>query len=259
MVPDWMGWGNNVYQWLWAYEGSLKGEARKAVLPDKHDVWGEMFPVARKNLLISRNEIRITDRREQPWVLGEDKWNSEGWFDPKFLDQFVTECLIPESSIEASDPDRLVINIRRGDYYSVPEYRESFGMPISSFVKESARLAFEGNGSSEIYIVSDDPDWCREELHWLSKYAPVRFAPKSRTPQSDLRTVAAAKQIILANSTFSYWAAYIGDVLYAGDSERLVIAPSFFRRDENGGRSHLLRKNWTIVDLVDGWNKNISH
>ena len=53
-------------------------------------------------------------------------------------------------------------------------------------------------------------------------------------PHEHFRALASARRLIITNSTFSYWGAYVSNVRY-GDNHGLVYAPWFHRRDIDGG------------------------
>lgn len=248
-VPDWMGWGNNAYQWLWAYQGQRLGEDRVALLPDRHAGWGRSFPAARRSLLVSRSEVKLRDRRVTPWV-GEDRGRLL-----HHVDDFVRDCMLPGSALKAADHDELTVNVRRGDYYSDPVFRAQFGMPVETYLREAVMRAVSERGlPSAFHVVSDGVAWCRENLSWLAELAPVTYEDETRrTPVSDLFRVAGSRRVVIMNSTFSYWACYIGDVLH--ESGHQVVAPAFFRRDEGGSRSHHLRSSWsTVEEIPGGWD-----
>lgn len=246
-VPEWMGWGNNAYQWLWAYQGMAAGESRMALLPSKHASWGELFPAAREALLLRREEVRFRDQRVQPW-LEEDR----GVDFLAGMDEFVHRYLLPGSGIGKGQANELVINVRRGDYYSDPVFRAQFGIPVEVYLREAVQAALaQGGDPSGVHVVSDGVGWCRENLSWLHEVAPVTFEnEEGRTPVSDLRRVAGAERVIITNSTFSYWACYIGDALH-GDSHQ-VVAPAFFRHDDGAERSHHLRSTWNVIEEIPG-------
>jgi hypothetical protein len=95
-------------------------------------------------------------------------------------------------------------------------------------------------------VVSDDSGWCRENLSWLVGAADaVEFSHNG--PQRDLARLASASRLILANSTFSYWGAYISDVVHDG-SAGSVVAPRFHVRDLEQGRAWQLDPRWQVID-----------
>lgn len=149
-------------------------------------------------------------------------------------------------------PETLVVNVRRGDYYTVDAHRHDFGIDIRAFVDTALALAVRDGGTpADILVVSDDVAWCRANLHDLvARVAPVTYGAEGQ-PLADLAAVVHARRVILPNSTFSYWAGFIGDHL-ARDRE--VYVPWLFSRGMDGGRSEgQVSPAWTIVDLPGGW------
>lgn len=204
--------------------------------------------MARQHLLLERSEVRFRDQRVTPWH-DEDRERML-----VLLDEFIQEILLPGADFQAGDPGELVVNVRRGDYYSNPAFRAEFGIRLEPYL-DAALSSITGDSPTRVHIVSDDVEWCSRNLAWIKDLAPLTFEdPNSRTPMSDLRRVAGARRLVITNSTFSYWASYIGDTLH-GD-EHQVVAPSVFRyADGQPVRSHLLRPNWTVIDdIPGGWS-----
>lgn len=66
---------------------------------------------------------------------------------------------------------------------------------------------------------------------FLGEIAPLRYADEiGRTPVSDLRIVAGARRVVLANSTFSYWGGYTALALPRAERPRSILAPLHFNR-----------------------------
>ena len=147
----------------------------------------------------------------------------------------------------------MTVNVRRGDYYSEPHWRELYGFDVAAYV----RLAVEGSLRQApidiVRVVSDGPDWCREHLAFLREYAEVEFQSPTDGPTENLIQLASADRLILANSTFSYWAAYISNVWH-GDNHDRTWAPWFHRRDFLNGGAWQLDPRWSVVrDIPGGW------
>lgn len=118
-------------------------------------------------------------------------------------------------------------------------------MNQEKYLRSALAEAVRTQGSvGRIVVISDGLDWCRDHVNdLLSEFAPVEY--EDGDIAHDLKAIIHAKRLIITNSTFSYWGGYIGDVLNPG---RQVIAPWFFSRTENGGRSHLLAPSWTVIE-----------
>lgn len=97
------------------------------------------------------------------------------------------------------------IHVRRGDYVAVPKYAESFGVCEAEYFARSVQLL---DGNLPIYVASDDHEWVQNELTSLN---PRIELYRGDDLFQDLAMLAKASQLILSNSTFSWWAAYLGD------------------------------------------------
>lgn len=244
------GVGNFLYLWLWADTHTRPGAPCLVLGSPAMDLWFEEFPAVRP-LVVKRGDVRLTDRRE---VLSPQGFGMQ--FGADDLERFVRARILHGRSIEAAlarlvDPDRVVINIRRGDYYSDLRFRGSYGIDLVAYVREAMAATMAQGTPSAIHVVSDGPDWCRERLGWLADYAPLTFAEPNAA--ANLATIATARRLVLTNSTFSYWGGYISNVIHGNHAD--VVAPWFHSRAIHHGRAYQLDPRWTIVrDIPGGWD-----
>ena len=171
------------------------------------------------------------------------------------VEEFLRQVVLPGSSItDTGVSDALVVNVRRGDYYSDAVIWSQYGFDLLAYLQLAVAESVQRDGTPpSITVVSDDLDWCRREMSWLHDIAPTRF-PLSAGPAEDFATVSSARRMVITNSTFSYWAAHVSNVL-DGSNHHLVWAPRFFDRSQNEGRSWLLDERWSIIeDLPRGWD-----
>jgi hypothetical protein len=84
-------------------------------------------------------------------------------------------------------------------------------------------------GHPKFFVFSDDPKWARENLVFR---APAEFVENNlgATDHEDFRLMTLCRHFIVANSTFSWWAAWLGG---ADRAEKIVIAPTTWRLDGN--------------------------
>lgn len=259
-TPHWMGFGNVLLLAQWAEEGRRNGHPRWVLETEAVRPWIEVFPGLR-SVVLNRRDVRFTDQRVMPWSAAErakaGPHVSRPYepIDVEAVERFVRSVLLagnPSSSTRVQD-DLVVVNIRRGDYYADADTRRQYGFDIASFVRSAVEQSVSRDGLPERFvIVSDDLDWCRQELQWLQSVAPTHF-PTTSGPVEDFSIVSAARRLVITNSTFSYWAAHVGNVLH-GDNHAQVWAPRFFDRTQNDGRSWLLDERWSVIeDLPEGW------
>lgn len=113
-------------------------------------------------------------------------------------------------------PHSVFVHIRRGDY-TQGATRDYHGLlPPEYYAAAEARIR-ASYPDAEFFIFSDDPQWCRERL-------PHTFTVVSHNgdrPHEDIWLMSLCKHGIIANSSFSWWGAWLGD----DRPERIVVAP----------------------------------
>jgi hypothetical protein len=262
-TPEFMGLGNLLQLGMWAYDGRRTGEPRWIRATPKLEPWLEVFPGLRQVVLLP-DEVRFTDRRVAPWshraraALEEGAVALHEQVDVRAVEDFLRHVVLPGAVLgPVVASDALVVNVRRGDYYSDPDITLQYGFDVLDYLRIAVAGSVERDGPpSSITVVSDDLDWCRRELGWLGEIAPTEF-PVSHGPVSDFATVSSARRMVITNSTFSYWAAHVSNVVHSDNHEQ-VWAPRFFDRTQNDGRSWLLDSRWSVVeDLPGGWDHGI--
>lgn len=253
-LPDWAGFGNQLFYFLWASTQQHQGVNFRLVRSDRSMYWLEHFPLLAAELTIDRSEARLADRRDST------TWRTLSTIDhpltPSRADvhHFIHTYLMPSGAFDRSDDltEGLTLNVRRGDYFSDPHVRGLFSFDQIAYVQVvlDARRAHERT-LSEIRIVSDDTPWCQARLQHLERHTgSLRFVD-SGDPLSDLRTVACSRELIIMNSSFSIWAAYISNYIH-GDNHHLIHVPAFGTRPFDGTPWPSIDPRWDIVETIPG-------
>lgn len=235
--PAGLRFGNWLYLWLDAHARTRAGEVTLVLKAPGMEQWLELLP-SLGELTIAREDLRFRDRRE--WH--ENSWNQR--FDEDFtraeLQDFIRDVIAPFVTPDHSGA--LVVNIRRGDYYDNPGLRRIYGFDQIGYLAEALRRV---EPAERLLVVSDDPDWCRDNLDALLREtgATVEYAP--RDPASNFLAVAASRRLIGTNSTFSYWGGYIAGVLHA---DPVIVMPRFHARLGDTTEAYQLDPEWTAVD-----------
>lgn len=119
------------------------------------------------------------------------------------------------------------IHVRRGDYLSIPDILPALDM---SYYERAMTYAKDKWGISEWTVYTDDLNWCKEHFSDLPVY--------SESTYSDFTAMQFYQVNIIANSTFSWWSAWL-----AGHNR--VIAPSQWFADEyNVTSEHIIPERW---------------
>ncbi len=131
-----------------------------------------------------------------------------------------------ELSKTAVDTKPTVIHVRRGDY--TDSVNSSQGVLSKDYYLEGLRLILEGAEKlPEVWVFSDSLDDVRKEFG--SEGTSFRYieTPKDATAAETLSIMSLASGIVISNSTFSYWAAMLGQV------PKVVCPKKWFRFGED--------------------------
>lgn len=247
-----VGFGNVLYVWLHAYQCQARGEDARVLVPAHLEPWRGTFPRLWTDLSISRDEVRRTDRRTWSWNsrFGEDFSRDE-------LRSFIEAHLQSAfSENSGTDSDTVTINVRRGDYYSKPHFRGTYSFDIAAYLDVALTQTKAHHGEfTRIVVVSDGIDWCRLKLDSiLRKHAgSASYVDASESPQANFLRTAGASRLIGTNSSFSYWAGYVSNVLHGGESH--TVMPRFHARLEKRPDAYQVDPAWLIVDdIPGGWD-----
>jgi hypothetical protein len=128
--------------------------------------------------------------------------------------------------------DVFVVHMRRGDYLR-PSINEA--LPLGYYV--NALQALGATSSSKIFVVSDSSELAKREFE-TSDFRDLVFVGGSDLPLSPAESLSFASQaqnLVMSNSTFSWWAAMTGNL------EKSVIYPE-------GWNSYLMKNSWQSVN-----------
>jgi hypothetical protein len=117
------------------------------------------------------------------------------------------------------EPCPVSLHIRRGDYRQVSN--GSILLPLEYYHQAIDRM-LALDPASRFFVFSDDLDWARENL---PRDLPATFVVGNNEEQAheDLRLMSDCKHHIIANSSFSWWGAWLNP-----DPNKRVIMPKFW-------------------------------
>jgi len=122
--------------------------------------------------------------------------------------------------LELARSDRSVgLHVRRGDFASLDNATQVHGLCSIEYYRRAISLIRNRCPGCQFMVFSDDPEWARAELS-LDPSA-VFVTGNAERPEQDLALMSACKHHIIANSSFSWWAGWLG---YS--PEQIVIAPT---------------------------------
>ena len=162
------------------------------------------------------------------------------WFSEEYFQNFATELreefsLTREFSDYGSNVLRTIkgstaisIHIRRGDYVNSNYWRSKLGTcSIDYYHRGLDYIRSKIGVEFSIFIFSDDIDWASNNLKISGKVFVVSNS-ESAGPHEDLMLMASCKHHIIANSTFSWWGAWLNT-----RSDKIVVCPDPFYNDKS--------------------------
>ena len=100
------------------------------------------------------------------------------------------------------------IHIRRGDYVDAPTFKDICTL---DYYKRAIYGLKKGGLKYTFYIFSNDLEWCKENLSEVLDGHEVKYVEGNGGVDSykDMYLMSCCRNMILANSSFSWWAAYL--------------------------------------------------
>ncbi len=108
---------------------------------------------------------------------------------------------------EITDEESVGIHVRRGDYLNEPEFR---GICNLTYYRNAIKTIKEKKPNAKFYIFSNDTAWCKENLLPIIGKNCV-FVTENIGDKScwDMFLMTYCKNLIIANSSFSWWGAFL--------------------------------------------------
>jgi Glycosyl transferase family 11 len=131
------------------------------------------------------------------------------------------------------------IHLRRGDYLTV--FGTSAVLPME-YYKAAIELVSHRFPDSTFFVFSDDAAHARESFLGDPRFVVVDHND-AHTAHEDMVLMASCRQHIIANSTFSWWGAWLNP-----RSDKQVIAPSRWLGVETA-KTTIASDSWTLVDI----------
>jgi hypothetical protein len=131
-----------------------------------------------------------------------------------------------------SQANSVAVHVRRKDYLDLPVFQ----VCDSIYYRESIHKMRSDISEARFFVFSDDPDWCRGEFRDEDTEV-IDSGNAAKNPLHDLHLMSLTKHHIIANSSYSWWAAWLGDT-----PDQQVIMPE--RWFTHGIKVPMREKRW---------------
>ena len=133
------------------------------------------------------------------------------------------------ATLISGTPNSVMLHVRRGDYLTWAAQRHGV-LPVGYYQEAAKQFA-----NPHFFIFSDDDSY--------SLPLPYPMTRIRCTPHEDLHLMSLCKHAIIANSSFSWWGAWLGADKHGG----FVVAPKQWFRTGNADAQDIVPKRWTQI------------
>ena len=154
----------------------------------------------------------------------------------KFIDPEIREIftfsdeIIENSKNYINIENGVSLHVRRGDYLTSPGHHPT--QTVEYYTE--ALKHFDQN--SNFYVFSDDPEWCRQNIHINNS-----IMVESGSPYIDMYLMSLCHGHIIANSSFSWWGSWLAN------SKKTIAPSNWFGPYMQKNPSDVYCENWIVI------------
>ena len=215
-----------------SFISTLEKLAEKAQPNHKRKIYREPFFHYDENFYKARSNVFL-----------KGLWQSEKYFhqfkdDIRGLFRFKKDLIrsFEELTDKIGQQQSVSLHIRRGDYLAKISLQVLGLMPIEYYNRGIDYISSK-TPEPVFYVFSDDINWAKENLR--IENAVFVSANISKNHVEDLYLMSQCKHNIIANSSFSWWGAWLNS-----NVEKIVIAPNQWFNAGPKDTQDLIPENW---------------
>lgn len=130
------------------------------------------------------------------------------------------------------------VHVRRGDYVTEPAAREVHGLCDEDYYRRCVRFLEDREKDLRFFVFSDEPEWVRRNLD-LGRPSVVVDHNGGERDYEDLLLMSRCRHHIIANSSFSWWGAWL-----CGVPDKVVLAPQKWFRSGALDETDIVPDSW---------------
>lgn len=172
-------------------------------------------------------------------------WQSELYF-KDIRDELLNEFSLKSSPSktnkeilkEIESYESVAIHIRRGDYIKNKQTNAVHGVCSKEYYSKAIKLITTKLPKVRFFIFSDDIQWCKKNYGQFSNFTIIDNSNKGI---EDMMLMSRCKHFIIANSSFSWWGAWLGR-----SKDKIIICPQkwFNIMDNDHDTTDLIPREW---------------
>jgi hypothetical protein len=133
------------------------------------------------------------------------------------------------------------VHLRRGDYVSNSETIKIHGICSSLYYQKALQILNEKESDIELFVFSDDIPWCQENFKPSFKTHYIDHN-NSDNNYEDMRLMSLCNHNIIANSSFSWWGAWLNN-----NPGKTVIAPQTWFQTKDRNYNDVIPDQWIKI------------
>ena len=177
-------------------------------------------------------------------------WQSEKYFASitdiirnEFLAKPALVSHLSEKAKEMKQQSSISVHIRRGDYLN-PAVIKHLGLAslAEDYFAEAISVIMKRHPDSKVYFFSDDIKWVKEFITQKTSISyPYEFISDTitKTDLEDFYLMQQCQHNIIANSTFSWWGAWLNN-----HPDKIVVAPKNWYHSARVNDKDLIPAKW---------------
>jgi hypothetical protein len=181
-------------------------------------------------------------------VLLDGYWQSEKYFADikdilrrEFVVKYQQDSLSAKFAEQIQSAESVSLHVRRTDYVNNSLTNQIHGTCNQEYYTQAVQYIGNRTSNPHFFIFSDEPEWARHNLNLDYPITIVDCNDASHNYE-DLRLMSLCKHNIIANSSFSWWGAWLNQTHH-----RIVIAPKYWFNNSSRNTKDLIPKSWIRI------------
>lgn len=173
-------------------------------------------------------------------------WQSEKYFLPikqlirdDFKIRHEMPRLLTDLFSQIKNSNSVSIHVRRGDFVNLASAQSFHGLLELSYYKKALIKMQAEIADFKAFIFSDDPDWCAQNFGFIENKIIIRH---SELAVWDLFLMQNCKHHIIANSSFSWWGAWLNP-----NTNKVVVMPQQWYRQHSAEEVGIKPEGWICL------------
>jgi hypothetical protein len=155
----------------------------------------------------------------------------------EFMPKLIPTNILEKVNEIKNSPNTVSLHIRRGDYLHIGNAQYvldlSYYVNAIDFIKTKV-------GDIKVYVFSDEPLWAKQNLQLNTEMKILDMG--GEIAECDIYMMSLCKHNIIANSSFSWWAAWLNN-----NVNKTVVAPKEWFKGNSKNTADLIPADWIRI------------